>query len=288
MKTGKTTEFSERELREIVAPRNDSTSWSSAMADISAGARNWRLWLVLGYRDMAAQYTRSALGPFWQTIYAFAWIAALSFIFSNVFELDAELNAFIFYISSGLVVFNFVNAIITGASDVYIGNRIIIHTHPAPISIYPMRLVTAAFFQLCFQSLAILPFLIIFPINFHSIALLAIPAMILILMTSLFVVAFIGAFGARYGDFKFALLAVMRLMVFVTPIFWKLDQWSGAPLQIVTLNPITNFLTLVRDPLLGTVPDPFVLLKCLFWTSIAAVLAFLAFARTRSKVAMWV
>jgi len=151
-----------------------------------------------------------------------------------------------------------------------------------------MRLVASAFFQLCFQSLAVLPFLIVFPVSFHMIALLAIPALLLTLAMSIFVVLFVGALGARFGDFKFALLAVMRLMFFVTPIFWKLDQWSGAPLQIVTLNPVTNFLTLVREPLTGAVPDPLVLLKCLAWTGVTGLLAFIAFARTRTRIAMWV
>lgn len=277
-----------REIEELTLPPQPRGSLAAAMEDIWASLCSWRLWLFVGYRDMQSQYSRSVLGPFWLTAHALAWISALVFIFSNVFELQADLNQFVLYVAFGLVIFNFINAVVTGACDIYIRSRIIIHSHPGPLFIHPLRLVVSSLLQLGFQSLAILPFLVFFPIAISPTAWLVIPGILLMLLMSVVVATVLAIAGARYGDFRFAILAVMRLMFFVTPVFWSLDQWGGLPLQIVTLNPITTFITLIREPLLGNVPEVLTYLKAVTWVGGFSVLALAWFARVRATLSMWV
>lgn len=276
------------ELDEIeLAPRRSRRS-RAAWKDVSEAVGAWRLWLVLGYRDMRAQYDRSRLGPFWQTAHAAVWIGALAFIFTNVFDVEQDLNEFIAYIAIGLVLFNYINAIVTGASDVFVRSRILIHAHPAPLFVHPLRLVASAVYQLAFQLIAVAGVLVIFPIPLAPTAPLALVGLVLTALMSVAVANILALAGARFGDFRFAMLAIMRLMFFVTPVFWTLDQWSGAPLQLVTLNPITNYITIIRDPLLGLVPDPLVYVKAVFWLGLCGSVGALWFARVRHTIAMWV
>ena len=260
----------------------------TAWRDVINGFGSWRLWLVLGYRDMRAQYSRSFLGPFWQTIHAAIWISSLAFIFTHVFEVDQNINEFVIYIAIGLIIFNYINAIVTGASDLFIRSRILIHAYPAPIFIHPLRLVSAAIFQFLFQLVAVLPFFLLFPIDFAPSAPLALIGLLLVGLMSISIATLLAIVGARFGDFQFIVLAIMRVMFFVTPIFWTLDQWSGAPLQLVTLNPITNFITIVRDPLLGKIPDFLVYAKVIFWLIFTSLVGAVWFVRARQTIAMWV
>jgi ABC-type polysaccharide/polyol phosphate export permease len=258
------------------------------LADIYESLFAWRLWLLIGYRDVKSQFSRSFLGGWWLTAHSFAWISALVFIFSNVFDLEADLNAYIAYVAFGLIFFNYINAVVTGASEVFIRSRIIIHSHPGPLLVHPLRLVASATMQLGFQALAVVPYLIFFPIELSVESLLFIPGFLLTLVMAVFVALTLSIAGARFGDFRFAILAIMRLMFFVTPIFWTLDQWGGLPLQIVTLNPITTFIAMLREPLLGNVPPPFVYYKAIAWTLGFAALGTAWFVRVRSTIAMWV
>lgn len=270
-----------------LAPRR-SGAVRASLSDMAQAFRAWRLWIVLGFHDMRAQYSRSHLGPFWQTAHAAIWIGSLAFIFTNVFKVEQDRNHFIMYIAIGLVLFNYINAIVTGAADVFVRSRIMIHAHPAPIFIHPLRLVSAAVFQLAFQLLAVLGVYALFPIPLAPTAPLALVGLAMTGLMSISMSTLLAIAGARFGDFRFALLAVMRLMFFVTPIFWTLDQWTGAPLQLVTLNPITNYITIVRDPLLGKVPDLLVYVKALFWLVAATIAGAAWFVRTRQTIAMWV
>lgn len=270
-----------------LAPRHRGR-WNGALLDIVRSLVSWRLWAVLGYREMRSQYARSVFGPFWQTVIAFAWIGVLSFIFSNVFPLEADIDFFVMYVAFGVVLFNFINAVVTGASDVFIRSRILIHSHPCPLFVHPLRLVMGAICQLGFQALAIVPFFILFPISITPALWLVIPGMVLAIAMAVATAVLLSLAGARFGDFRFAVLAIMRLMFFVTPLFWTLDQWSGAPLLLVTLNPITSFIAIVRDPLLGAVPDAIAYYNALAWTAAFGVTGLLWFARARSTIPMWV
>lgn len=264
------------------------TRLSEAARDVVESITSWRLWLVLGVLETRAQYNRSLLGMFWLTAHAMAWITALAFIFSNVFSIEEDLNYFINYVSLGILFFNFMNTIITGGSEVFIKNRIIIHSHPNPLFIHPLQLVTSACHQLAYQFIAVLVFYLIFPIPLSATAIFFVPGMILTLLMAVSLSLFLSLAGARFGDFRFGMLALMRLMLFVTPVFWSLDQWAGAPLQLVTLNPVTTFLTILRAPLLGEIPDLVVYLKGIAWTVLFGVLAFGWFVRKRNTIAMWV
>lgn len=266
----------------------DRNLLESAWRDAIGAIKSWRLWLILGYRDMRAQYSRSYFGPFWQTFHATIWIGALTFIFINVFNVVHERNIYIIYIALGLIIFNFINAVVTGSADIFIRSRILIHAFPAPIFTHPLRLVSSAVFQLLFQSMALIPFLVFFPIEYFTTVPLALIGLFLTVLMSISIATLIAIAGARFGDFQFIVLAVMRVMFFLTPIFWSLDQWSGAPLQLVTLNPITNFITIIRDPLLGQVPDLLVYIKVFFWLFVTTVLGAIWFVRARHTIPMWV
>ena len=109
------------------------------------------------------------------------------------------------------------------------------------------------------------------------------------------IVSFIFGFGAGlvlgtltvfYRDLTFLVQAIMRLLMFMTPIFWVLEG-EGLRAKITSFNPIQVYLNVVRAPLLGEMPT------IVDWgvaVGLAAVtfwIGYCLFALYRNKLAVW-
>ena len=56
------------------------------MRDLYYGIHAWRLWITLGWNDIALRYRRSVLGPLWMTLSMGILVISLGFIYSQIFH----------------------------------------------------------------------------------------------------------------------------------------------------------------------------------------------------------
>ena len=157
--------------RHSFAPQN-----RAAFKDVIDSFSLPRLWLKLAWRDISVQFERSFLGPFWMTLQAAAWIGAIVFVFAGIMGPGRDYSV---YVAIGIVLYNFMTVIITDSSDLFIRNRIIIHSHPNPYFVYVMRQVMFGLFQLILQSLTVIVVFVFLQYPLSSTSLLAIPGLIL-------------------------------------------------------------------------------------------------------------
>lgn len=264
--------------------RYPKSSFHDAVASLTA----WRLWLVLGFKEVNAQYQRALIGPLWLTVHAAVWIAAVTYIFAVVIGFDTEIARYSVYVASGIVMFNFITNIVTGGSEVFIKSRIMIHSHPNPLLIHPMRLAASSAYQLALQIPVVLAVFILFGVSVSETVWLAVPGIAANLAVAINVSLLFALAGARFGDFRFITLAGMRLALFVTPVFWPADRLGDSARWIVDLNPLSHFIAIVRDPLLG---EPAALLSWAVvggWFLVTFLIAGAWFVATRRSIAMWV
>jgi ABC-type polysaccharide/polyol phosphate export permease len=83
----------------------------------------------------------------------------------------------------------------------------------------------------------------------------------------------------------------MRLMFFLTPIFWSIDQLeTTGRAWLAWFNPFTYQLLAFRDPILGTT-HPGAPISPLLMSAIIAgvnlVLGIFVFASTRTRIPYW-
>jgi ABC-type polysaccharide/polyol phosphate export permease len=76
-------------------------------------------------------------------------------------------------------------------------------------------------------------------------------------------------------------------MFLLTPILWKPDQISEIR-WLVMFNPFFYFLELIRAPLLGTAPSPFIWVVAFSITLAMGLAAIPLFARFHDRIAYWV
>lgn len=273
---------------------SDSRTLRRAFDDLNTGLRTSQLWLHLGWQDIKQRYRRSVLGPFWITIATGLQAAAMGILYSML--LDQPLREFLPYVTVGLIVWNVINASILEGADVFIANEGLIKQLPSALSVHIYRLVWRQLLFFAHNMVIYLVMLAAFGVweDVNWASLLAIPAILLLFLNSMWVSIVFGIFSTRYRDIA-PILGSTTLMLFVlTPVMWTtstLENQIGAGSErarLVELVPTFHYLEIVRAPLLG---EPQALRHWVIVgviTLVGWVVAILAMKQFRSRVPYWV
>ncbi|MBF6444344.1 ABC transporter permease [Nocardia farcinica] len=252
------------------------------------------LWLSLGWQDIKQRYRRSVLGPFWITIATGVQAAAMGILYATL--LGQPLREYLPYVTVGLIVWNVISASILEGSDVFIANEGLIKQLPSALSVHVYRLVWRQMLFFAHNLVIYLVLLAAFGVweNLGWSSLLALPAIGLIFLNSMWVSIVFGIFSTRYRDIA-PILGSMTLMLFVlTPVMWTtktLEDQIGTGSErarLVEIIPTFHYLEIVRAPLLG---EPQALRHWVIVGAITVVgwiVAVFAMKQYRSRVPYWV
>ncbi len=284
----------ESDLLSAPPMKSDSQTFARAFGDFATGFSQRELWLSLGWQDIKQRYRRSVLGPFWITIATGLQAAAMGILYSML--LDQPLREFLPYVTVGLIVWNVINASILEGADVFIANEGLIKQLPSALSVHIYRLVWRQLLFFAHNMVIYLVMLAAFGVweDVNWASLLAIPAILLLFLNSMWVSIVFGIFSTRYRDIA-PILGSTTLMLFVlTPVMWTtstLENQMGAGSErarLVELVPTFHYLEIVRAPLLG---EPQALRHWVIVgviTLVGWVVAILAMKQFRSRVPYWV
>lgn len=273
---------------------SDSQTFRRAFRDMRDGFGQRELWLSLGWQDIKQRYRRSVLGPFWITIATGVQAAAMGILYATL--LGQPLREYLPYVTVGLIVWNVISASILEGSDVFIANEGLIKQLPSALSVHVYRLVWRQMLFFAHNLVIYLVLLAAFGVweNLGWSSLLALPAIGLIFLNSMWVSIVFGIFSTRYRDIA-PILGSMTLMLFVlTPVMWTtktLEDQIGTGSErarLVEIIPTFHYLEIVRAPLLG---EPQALRHWVIVGAITVVgwiLAVFAMKQYRSRVPYWV
>jgi lipopolysaccharide transport system permease protein len=272
-------------LPERLIARGGTMDAAMAWSDMIAGLASWRLWGRLGWNDILQRYRRSILGPFWLTASMAIMIVALGGLYAGLFNTPIE--DFVPFLCVGLLVWNLISSFLTEGGTLFTGSESYIKQIRLPYSVYVYRstwskLVT--FFHNFIIYFAVLLYFQIWP---GTVALLAIPGLIIIVVNGALASLSIGIISARFRDVPPLISSVVQIVFFVTPIFWKPEMLKGRE-YITDLNPFFHLLEVVRAPLLGSVPSANSYFAILLITVINIAITGAFFSRFRSRISYWV
>lgn len=269
-----------------------SRSWRRAFDDLRLGWSQRSLWGYLGWQDIKQRYRRSVLGPLWISISMGVIALAMGILYAALFE--QEINVFLPYLATGLLIWNFISGCILEGSEVFIRNEGLIKHLPSPLSVHVFRLVwrQTLFFL---HNLVIWVILIaVFPRPLGWGVLLAFPAFALLVVNGGWITIFAGIVATRFRDIPPIIASVTQLLFFMTPIVWSYDDFRsrggeiGERAQLAELNPVMHFVEILRKPLLGdpTLWRHWVVAGAITVLGWAAALVMLR--NYRSRVSYWV
>ena len=259
-------------------------SLGQGVEDILAGCRAWRRWAILGWHDFRLQHHRTVIGPFWQTLQVAFWITGLALIFGTGFRRGVE--NYIPYLAIGLICWNILSSCLMSGPQVFQKNSNLILNINAPLSLYVFRDIVTILCRSLFQLPILIVVLPLFDVEMTATMLWAIPGLLAVLLTGVWVMIVGAIIGTRYRDFKHAMNSLMRFLFFASPIVWGPVPDTARGI-IALYNPISHYLEVVRAPLLGQMPSLTAWSVVLFCTLIGYPIMVTLFNRYRASIVFW-
>lgn len=259
----------------------------SVFHDLYASVRLHHLWRALAWEDLRQRYRRSTLGMAWILLSFILMILIFVLIFGRSSPNMTQIQ-YALYLSSGMLIWNYMSGIVTKGVSVFGGNGGWIRSTPAPFSVLIFRSIYANILETGLTFLTILPLIYVFGIPDVTGLLTMGAAVLLYITASVPIGMLMGCLGARSADFQQLVPALMRIGFFATPVFWDYETRTGTRLMMAHYNPFTHFLELFRAPLMGKAPTDANWMVAIGCTIGLWVVGLIVFKLFRPRLAAWV
>jgi ABC-type polysaccharide/polyol phosphate export permease len=222
---------------------------ASGLAEILAGARHWRVWHVLGSRELHHRYVRSMLGQLWLVLSTAIMIAAMASVWSML--ANQPVDELVPFIGTGIVIWTYFSQVISDCTMIFVthGNLYRNQKMNFSVSIYSVIYKNT---MILAHSLIIVVGLILFfgvPVNWYDLQ--CVPALLLTWITMLWAGYVIAMICVRYRDIIQLINSWLMVLFFITPVLWKPGFLPPQYHFIIDYNPLNQFLQLLRNPFLG-------------------------------------
>jgi ABC-type polysaccharide/polyol phosphate export permease len=213
-------------------------------------------------QHLILRYRRTLLGYVWTLLNPLMMMTVMAVVFSSLF--GADLKTFAIFLFTGMIPWNFFNSVIAQSSGTIINNESLIKKIYIPKLVFPLSISLALFID------SILSFFILFIIIWVlggslSWALLFLPISFILLFIFTFGLGVVASVVTVYfRDLQYVIMIGLQGLFFLTPIFYKKDAIFGGVSWVISANPVTPFISLFRDPILGGVlPEVSILMQAL-------------------------
>jgi lipopolysaccharide transport system permease protein len=257
-------------------------SLRTALADVRAGLAMHRVWLALAQEDIGDQHRRTTLGPLWLLVNYLCFAGTFIFVFHRG---ASPIHNYPAYVAPGLLVWFYMMEVINNGIALFVREEGFIKGTTLPLTVYVMRMTMQSMIRTGYALLGCVFVLwasgiMMTPLWLWSALVLLVIALITPAVVTVF--AFLGAF---FPDCQYIVTNVMRVGMFLTPVFWVYDHAGGIQHLFYYWNPFTYFLAIVREPIVsGTMPaEPLLVCAAIglaFWA-----LALVLLGRFRRDVA---
>ena len=230
----------------------------------SGHRHRWMLYLrdllrELVVRDMKLRYKRSILGIVWSLLNPLIELLVLVFLFKRAFRLDIpDYPSFAF---TGVLAYSWFQSALYQASGSITDNRELSRRPGFPVAILPVVTVTTNLIHF----LLALPILLLFILFSGKSVTAAITTLPLVIALEYLLILGIGylvaTFQVTFRDTQHLLGVGLRILFFLTPVFYAATMIPPQYQTLYRLNPMARLITAYRTILLeGNPPDPSTLL----------------------------
>lgn len=225
---------------------------ADGLADLVAAWKRRQLAIYFAWSETLARYRRSTLGPLWLVLGTAVGVAGMGFIWSIL--LSQDMQSFIPSITVGLVVWQFIAGVVTDSPGMFVRNSTMLINIRMPVYLITFQAFGRHLINLGHNLVVVLLVFIVFPHYNSWMSLLALPGLVIVSINLIAIMQLIGILGARYRDLEPLVLAFFPILFFLSPVIYRPGQLGSAEV-IMGFNPITHYMRVIRDPLLGVVPS---------------------------------
>ena len=222
-------------------------------------AREWRhlldLFSVLVARDLKILYKRSSLGFGWALVTPLLQLFVFSFVFSHALRMKVENYAS--FVLIGVLVFAWFQGSLSLCGGLITGSKSLVNQPGFPLTLLPHVMVGVRMFHL----------LIALPVLFGLLwwqgirpawSWLSLPGLMVLQYLLIVGLAYpLAALNVIFRDTQHIVAVLLQLVMFVTPVFYSLDQVPSSMHPWFHINPMVGLIQSWRDVLLhGNWPCP--------------------------------
>lgn len=263
---------------------------SAAWVDIQKSWEERNAWMLAAMRTLGNRYKRTYLGPWWITLTSLLFIFGLSQL--RIGLRGGDWKEALPFVGLGFIVFGLIIGGLQSGASVFSEGGNTMLTSRLPISSLIFRNNFEQLLDFLHDAVAILVIIIYFNISFSWRWIESLFAVILIFLSNVGVGMWLGPIANRFRDVGPLINAFIRLLFFLTPIFWSIDMVSENGREYLAwFNPLTYQLLAFRDPILGTNHVPPFGISALGITAILAffnlLLGFIVFSKFRTRQVYW-
>lgn len=261
-------------------------SLSGALRDIVGALRRWRVWTAFAAEDLRQTYRRTFVGVFWITLSFAIFVAVKVFIFGSMMN-RADSEYFGAYLMLGFFVWQFMAQTITSGAGVFLAAEGWLRNDPIEPPVFVFQNVARNLFDLFMTGLVVIAGLAYFGLGGTLYSLMALPALLIFIVNAVWVKLFLGVVCMRFRDLAHFIQALMRIMLFLSPIFWFPEQLPAEAMAVLYWNPFAHFIWILRTPILdqSVAADSWMFVGC--FTALGWTVALAAYARTRRRLVFW-
>lgn len=221
---------------------------SRAARDLVAVVTGSYPWRALAWADVRSKYRRTHLGPFWITLSTGSLALAVGTFYSQFF--GQEIGTYLPYFTTGMVIWYFISSVVSEGTTVLANAASYIKSSTMPLSFHVMRMVHRNCIIFLHNLIIVVLLWLVFRWSLSASALLAVAGFLLLYVFAAALSVIISFICVRYRDVPPVVTAVLQFVFFASPIFWYPETLKVGRV-LLWLNPVTHFLAIIRDPLLG-------------------------------------
>lgn len=258
---------------------------AAGFEELMGGVRHWRVWHLLGIRDLRHRYARSKLGQLWLTLSIAIMIVVTGGVWSLLW--NQPLRDLLPFFGTGLIMWTYLSQVLTDCTAIFVthGNLYLNQRMNFSVSIYSVIYKNTIMLA---HSLIVVVILIVafdVPVNWYQLQI--IPAFVLTWITMVWTGYVIAMACVRYRDVIQIITNWLLVLFFVTPVMWKPDFLPRQYHFIIDYNPLAQFLELLRNPCLGRPVESYTWLATTLIALGGGLLAVSVIGRYQRRVIFW-
>lgn len=257
-----------------------------AFTDLGRGLALAPMWIHLTFQEMLGEFRRFFFGVFWIPLGMTIFVLALGYVYAYIRQYNY--SDFVPYLAAGMLAWQFMHSSTMSGMNLFTRSSAHILNVNLPYSYFSFKLVFRQIVELVMVFFVFLAVAIYFGLPFTPTMLLAVPGILLYIVTAVFVILIMSVLTIRFRDLETPVSYAFRVLFLVTPILWLLEDRAGSRrAAFVQYNPFFHYLEIVRAPLLNQTPE------ALNWYVSAGcscgliLVGHIVFIRARAKIPYW-
>jgi len=213
-------------------------------------------------RDFKLKYRRSILGGLWSILNPLLMMLVISSVFSYMFRF--EIKNFPVYLILGQTLFNFFSEATNTSMTAILSSAGLIKKVYIPKYIFPVEKVLFAFVNFFISLTAVVIVMIVFRIQ-PQVTLFFLPLLLVyVLLFTMGIAILLSSICVFFRDTIHLYGVLLIAWMYLTPIFYPVDQLNPWMRNILMINPMTHFVQYFRNiAMYGVVPSVETNLICL-------------------------